>query len=286
MISAPTLADWVAAARDRKERELRQAVHTVLSGFYSESSGVGGSPVLKGGILLAIRYGSNRFTTDMDFSTTSRQVELAPELVVSQLVTAMALAEQRLPYGLVCRVQGHELRPPSESSTFPTLRIRVGYAPGNDMARMQRLRSGKAADIVSIDYSYNEVITGIELDNLGNHSPIRLSSITDLVAEKYRALLQQHERNRERYQDPWDLHWLLMRVPTLHEPTDRSEVLRALRLKCAGRIPVAGHSLANPELITRASRRYQTLATLVPAPLVPFEDVWGVVADYYVSLPW
>lgn len=286
-MKAPSaLEQWVVGARDRREMEFRQAVHTLLAAVYAANGGMAGAPVLKGGVLLALRYGSERFTRDVDFSTTRRQGDLKPETLVAELAARLEMVVQELPYGLACRVQRYELRPPSPSSTFPTLQVSIGYAPVQDSPRFQRLQRGRAADVIQLDYSYNEVVTGVDLDMVDGGATIRLSSLVDLVAEKYRALLQQQERNRERYQDSWDIHWLLHCRPELDSAMKREEVLRALYLKCHDRVEISRASMESEQLRTRAARRYPELEQLVRGTLPPFDDLWLAVKRYYESLPW
>lgn len=55
------IAAWVQGAPDAVQRELRQAVHTVLVAI-GGSSDLQAQMVMKGGILLAIRYESSRYT--------------------------------------------------------------------------------------------------------------------------------------------------------------------------------------------------------------------------------
>lgn len=62
------IKDWVEEASTTSNKEFRQAVHTILSSIASDSD-LKANMILKGGILLAIRYKSHRFTTDIDFST-------------------------------------------------------------------------------------------------------------------------------------------------------------------------------------------------------------------------
>ena len=65
------IAAWVQRAPDAAQRELRQAVHTVLVAI-GRSSDLQPHMIMKGGILLAIRYESSRYTRDIDFSTAQR----------------------------------------------------------------------------------------------------------------------------------------------------------------------------------------------------------------------
>ena len=72
------IAAWVQRAPDAAQRELRQAVHTVLVAI-GRSSDLQPYMIIKGGILLAIRYESSRYTRDIDFSTAQRFAEFDQE---------------------------------------------------------------------------------------------------------------------------------------------------------------------------------------------------------------
>ena len=61
------LPAWVARAAPDK-RHFREAVHIVLSAI-GTSVALRSTMVMKGGMLMAIRYDSSRFTKDADFST-------------------------------------------------------------------------------------------------------------------------------------------------------------------------------------------------------------------------
>jgi hypothetical protein len=164
---------------------------------------------MKGGILLAVEYEGDRYTKDVDFSTSALLMEIPPERFSNTLNVALAAASQSLDYGLDCRVQSQSLIPPGEDRSWPTLQLKVGYAPLNDGARHGRFMRGQAVDTVAVEISYNEVITGTEWIELGDGVSVEASTLVDLVAEKYRAMLQQPIRNRYRRQDAYDLYCLL-----------------------------------------------------------------------------
>lgn len=54
---------WVASADNENERTFREAVHTILYAIAS-STNLQPQMIMKGGILMAIRYETGRFTTD------------------------------------------------------------------------------------------------------------------------------------------------------------------------------------------------------------------------------
>ena len=64
------LASWVAKAPADK-KNFREAVHIILAAI-GASTVLRGNMILKGGMLMALRYDSSRFTRDADFSTTAK----------------------------------------------------------------------------------------------------------------------------------------------------------------------------------------------------------------------
>ena len=280
-----TIRDWVTAAPDARQRELRQAVHTVLLAVASFRQ-AGLEAVMKGGILLAVEYDGDRYTKDVDFSTRARLTEVPPERFESVLNAALAAASERLDYGLDCRVQSRELIPPGEERTWPTLRLSVGYAPINDERRHKRLARGQSADVLAVEISYNEVITGSEWIALGDGLEVEASTLVDLVAEKYRAMLQQPVRKRVRRQDAYDLYCLLESHGEELERV-RMAVRDALICKSEGRgIDVRPDSLRDPEVERRSRAEYPQLAAEIRRPLPEFDQVYERVRTYFESLGW
>ena len=101
------IKDWVEDTPTTRsnEKELRQAVHTILSAIASDSN-LKANMILKGGILLAIRYKSHRFTTDIDFSTERpRGGEITEYGVRKSLDSSLAQIVEELDYDLDCREQ-------------------------------------------------------------------------------------------------------------------------------------------------------------------------------------
>ena len=71
---------WVADAPTH-QRGFREAVHIILDSI-GHSRNLQARMVMKGGLRLAIRYDSSRFTRDLDFSTTEQyQADMANQLL-------------------------------------------------------------------------------------------------------------------------------------------------------------------------------------------------------------
>jgi predicted nucleotidyltransferase component of viral defense system len=279
------MAAWVAAAPDAPTRELRMAVHTILAAV-SRAPRLPNLMALKGGILLALEYQGDRFTRDIDFSTAKTVPELSVDGVAEELAAVLRLQVQMLDYGLDCRIQGRELKPPGETRTWPTLQLRIGYAPISDPARHRRLLSGKSPTVLALDLSYNQVITAVELVSIPGGGEVKAYALPDLIAEKLRAMLQQPSRHRNRRQDVYDLYRLLAR-PEVRDGAFEAAVLQALKAKSSGRnLAVNRESIADPEVRRRSQRDYAYLQAEIASELPEFERAYAAVRDYYEHLPW
>jgi hypothetical protein len=281
----PSIEAWIQAAPNDAQRTLRQAIHTILVAVAQLQRG-GLEVVMKGGVLLAVGYAGDRYTRDVDYSIRERPGQVTPEWFREQLSAALAQARESLPYGLDLRVQRSVLEPPGPNRQFQTLGLTVGYAHLDQPARHRRLAAGQSPEVVSVDLSYNEVITASEILDLGDGLEILASTLVDVVAEKYRALIQQPLRNRVRRQDAYDLHHLL-RTRGADLAQSRTAVLEALRRKAGARDVPVSHGSLRAEGVERASRaEYGQLANEISVPLPPFDDLYEAVRGYYESLPW
>lgn len=108
---------WVDAAPDR-QRGFREAVHIVLDSI-GHSQSLQARMVMKGGLLLAIRYDSTRFTRDLDFSTSERYIEADADRLLAEFESGLAAAENRLSYGTACRLQSRKLEPKAQHPPVP-----------------------------------------------------------------------------------------------------------------------------------------------------------------------
>jgi len=279
------IKDWVEDASTTSNKEFRQAVHTILSAIASDSN-LKANMILKGGILLAIRYKSHRYTKDIDFSTDKpRGGEITEDGVRKSLDSSLAQMVEELDYDLDCRVQSSKLQPRDVKSTYPSIKMKVGYAY-KGTPKHKLLLSWKSPDIVSIDYSLNEATPNIEDLKLNLEEGILTYSLTDLIAEKYRSLLQQVSRKRNRRQDVYDLNLLVERFGDI-DNFERSKILNSLIIKSKAReISPDINSFEDPDLKSRAKKEYHTLEDEIEGELPAFDELFQKVADFYRSLPW
>lgn len=278
------IAAWVQGAPDAVQRELRQAVHTVLVAI-GRSSDLQPQMIMKGGILLAIRYKSSRYTRDIDFSTAQRFADFDEQKFRAEFERRLAVAVEELDYGVDCRVQSYSVTPRRRNADFQTIQMTVGHAE-KGTKKHAHLVAKHCPDVVDVDYSFNEQTESVDQLRLSDGTVIHAYSFLDLVAEKIRALLQQELRNRVRRQDAYDLYRMLKGTPVTDEAL-KGLILDALTSKAASRgLTVRRDSMANQEIIERSKKEYPQLADEILEDLPPFEDVYGFVRSFYESLPW
>ena len=278
---------WVEKSRDGLEKEFRQAVKCVLESI-SKNIELSSLMVMKGGLLMAIKYQSPRYTRDIDFSTQKTLAEVNLEEILGELTQGLGNAENNT-YGLAFKLQKHEIKPaPKNNPSYPSLHLRIGYANKNDRSLFSKLQRGQSPLIVSIDFSFNEWVgEEAETASIPSVGEISIYSFHEILAEKYRSLLQQPIRRRARYQDVYDIQLLLSTNLEISED-DRALILEKLKTACAAReVPVDSSSFKNPDVKELARKGYEEelLAQLEEAP-PNFEKSFEEISNFYDSLPW
>ncbi len=279
-----SIEEWVQNSPD-EQKEFRQAVHTILIA-------VAGSPslradmIIKGGILLAIRYRSHRYTKDIDFSTSKKIDEIKEDMVQQEFNASLSSAVELLDYDLDCLVQSCKVNlKKRENKSFHEIAIKVGYAY-RGTNKHKRLMKKLSPTAISIDYSTNEPIPNVEKLIVGDGKDLIAYNLTDLMAEKFRALIQQSIRNRTRRQDIYDLFTLV----EIHQDIDAAEkkkILESLLVKASSRnIEVNKKSFQGDELKARSAAGYLSLADEIQGELPDFEKAFSTVKKFYESLPW
>jgi hypothetical protein len=242
--------------------------------------------VMKGGMLMAIKYDSTRFTKDADFSTRDKYAKGDEAALLAELDAQLTLVNEQFPYDVMCRRQKAEMRPPRADANFPTLGLSIGYAPRSKPRELQRLIGGQAPTVVEIDYSYNEAVLDVEVLRLTDGNCLLAYSQLNLMAEKYRSLLQQPTRRRNRRQDVYDLALLLHGSNRL-DAGEQARLLDCLLTSAKARdIKPDRQSLRDPAVRTMAAVGYETLQPEVEDALAPFEIAYQTVLDFYEGLPW
>ena len=279
------IAAWVALASPNR-RAFREAVHVTLSAIGS-SRELSSQMIMKGGILLAIRYQNSRFTRDIDFSTREKYATGKEDRIATTIREALIVTGERLGYDTVCRLQGHELRPPqAREPTFPTLKMKVGYASQSNHRAFARLRAGASADLVELDFSFNEAVLHVDQISLSDGGELIVYSFLNVVAEKFRSLIQQPTRNRNRRQDVYDLHYVLTRCAKFTDD-ERRDLLLTLIQSCEEReVSATQSTLDAPAIRSMAEAEYATLADDIEGSLPNFDEAFAIVREFYLALPW
>lgn len=282
-IETINIEDWVNQEADPYRRELREAVHTVLHAI-AKSQQLNSQMIMKGGILLAIRYQSSRFTKDIDFSTEEKYSDFDEKGFLDEFRTGLTNAVENLDYGLDCRIQRHEVRPKEKDKNFQTMALRIGYAPKGSKKHKSLLKNN-CTDVLEVDYSFNELTQEKEILRICDEESLEAYSFTDLIAEKFRAILQQEVRNRFRRQDPYDLYFLLKNYSITKD--ERQKILKSLIIKSNSRnLEINKLSISDEKIKHRSEKDYSQLADEIEGTLPPFEEVYSFVQNFYGSLPW
>jgi predicted nucleotidyltransferase component of viral defense system len=281
-----SIEEWVEeATQDRTT--FRQAVHTILLAI-SNSDYLRPKMVMKGGMLLGIRYKSSRFTEDIDFSTSLKLSDINIDAFRAELDQSLISSSSELSYRVDCKVQSLKVQPKDGNATYPSFNLKIGYASKDNAGGIKRLNAGHSANTVKIDYSFNEETLNVDEVRLEDEESVFAYSLNDVIAEKYRSIIQQVIRNRSRRQDVYDLNYLLETVSTL-STEEKMDILLTLISKSQGRLPsdaVTISSLDNPETIAKSRQDYELLAVEIDGALPPFDLAYGNVNEFYKSLPW
>ena len=280
------VAAWVSrAAQDPVAHRQRQAVEIVLNSI-AMTAPLNTDLVLKGGILLGLAYGSPRQTTDIDLTAAFAADRDIDSRVATLLNSAFPRAAASLGYAdLVLRTQSAKGRPNHiyPDAKFPALKLKVAYARrGTNEERA--LNEGTASSVIDVDISFNEPLNHMQVLQLTGGQELYAYGLIDLVAEKYRALLQQVPRNRYRRQDVYDLDVLIPDIPA--DGIARADILEALLQKCsAHHLEPNPRSLDDPDVKNRAGRDWHTME-LELSDLPDFGECYERVAAFWRTLPW
>ena len=283
---AVDVAAWVErVAQDPVAYRQRQTVEIVLNAV-AMTAPLNTELVLKGGILLGLAYGSPRQTIDIDLTAAFAVDDDVEDRIRALLDSAFPRAAANLGYpDLIVHTQSIRQLPVHihRKADFPALKLKIAYARrGTNEERA--LREGRASSVVGVDISFNEPLNHLQVLELTGGQALYAYGLIDLIAEKYRALLQQVPRNRYRRQDVYDLDVLIR--DHLDEGVVLKDVLEALFKKCtARRIRPNSSSLDDIEVKARAGRDWDTMQLELDV-LPTFEDCYARVVDFYRSFPW
>ena len=217
---------WIESTDDPTERTVRRVMRTILQAV-ARSPALSGMMVIKGGVLLALGYGTHRHTKDVDFSVDAPIQQENPDAIRESL--QQALAAVCVDHDLLCRVQSDEVRPAKANATHPTLRLKIGYAVAGSAQHRRMVQGRPSASTVTLDLSFNERTCRPATIVVDGHELVAYS-LFDQIAEKYRAIIQQtsERRDRVRRQDVYDI-FKILEQGHLASMDDRLTLLEIMR---------------------------------------------------------
>ncbi|WP_321489083.1 nucleotidyl transferase AbiEii/AbiGii toxin family protein [uncultured Hyphomonas sp.] len=280
------IQQWVERAReDPSAYRARQATEIVLNAI-ALTAPLNQKLFLKGGILMGLAYDSPRQTTDVDLTTDLDPGEQAAEEVKAALNGAFPAITARLGYaGLHLQVHTMRLEPRNQfdGAEFPAIKLKIGYAEIGTPAH-RALVEGRAAITIEVDISFNEPMSQIQVLEMPEGAALHAYSLTDLIAEKYRAMLQQVTRRRNRRQDVYDLDYLI--ASHAFGDAERKDILTAFLTKARARhLDPGRESLGDEEVRRRSGAEWETLR-LELGDVPEFGPCYDRVEAFYRSLPW
>ena len=227
------VAAWVdSGSADPVRYQDRQAAHILLNAIAAIHPSH--TLYLKGGLLLGLVYDSPRMTTDIDLTAGFRPQKGVDEEIKEALNQVLPQTIARLGYiGAKAFVNRVEIRPRKfadniNEARFPALRIIIHYVSSSK--GKPRSRS------VRIDISFNEPdLRHVDILDIGSGGELHTYSLTEVIAEKYRALIQQVKRKHVHYrrQDVYDLDFLQKTFE--FDADDRMNILETFIEKCHAR---------------------------------------------------
>ena len=242
---------------------------------------------LKGGILMGLAYDSPRQTTDIDMTAKLIVEHNTGDMIRTKLDAAFPRATAALGYAdLVLKTHSVKRMPEKtkfEEANFPALKLKIAYARRGTKQEM-RLLEGKVSEVIDLDISFNETLQQIQVLELTGGQELQAYGLVDLIAEKYRAMLQQVPRRRNRRQDVYDLDLLIEKIEI--DDARREQILDVFIAKCRSRqIEPTRSSLDNPEVKSRSRAEWQTMI-LELGEVPDFERCFTRVSEFYRNLPW
>ena len=280
------VAEWVERARaDPVAYQRRQTVEITLNAI-ARTTPLNVKMFLKGGILMGLVYDSPRQTTDIDLTTALAAESGVGDAVRELLDSEFPRAAAALGYAdLIVKTHSVKLLPKGKfpDAKYPALKLKIASAK-RGTAQEEALQRGIPSGVIDVDISFNEPLPQIQILKLTGGQELRAYGIVDLIAEKYRAMLQQVPRHRNRRQDVYDLDRLIARNEI--DGALQSQILEALVVKCQARQlkPVCA-SLDDPEIKKRAGTDWRSME-LELGEVPDFEGCYARVSEFYRNLPW
>ena len=280
------VAEWVERAKANPVAyQQRQTVEITLNAI-AMAAPLNAKMFLKGGILMGLAYDSPRQTTDIDLTTALAVKGDVGDTIRKLLDSMFPRAAAALGYAdLIVKTHSVKLLPKGKfpDANYPALKLKIASAK-RGKKQENALREGKAPGVIDVDISFNEPLPQIQVLELTGGQELRAYGLVDLIAEKYRAMLQQVLRLRNRRQDVYDLDLLIA-----HREIDDAlqlQILEALVVKCQARqLKPMRASLDDPEIKKRAGADWRSME-LELGEVPDYEGCYARVSEFYRNLPW
>ena len=288
------IRDWVAKSKNNPDKYALRQIIEILINAIGQTKFLKGNMFLKGGTLMALAHESQRMTGDVDFSwlepfnkDSFRSID---EIIRESLDDSMNKARNRLGYlDLRCKVQLIKKMPrrwENDQLSFPALEMTIGYAKtGTRQAELLEL--SQCVQILRVDISFNENIKDYEeLVLEDGQTSINAYSPIEIIAEKFRALIQQVQRihERSRRQDVYDINFLIKQFS--YDDDEKKLILENLIVKSESRDVHPNINSLSGNKVKEAARKEWHTMQLELSDLPDFDECYKNVEDFYKSLPW
>lgn len=270
---------WInRVAMDPVAHRQRQAIEVVLHSVVRLPSKY--RLYLKGGLLMGLVHDSPRQTTDIDLTAGFDVEPDIGERIANALDAVFRSVAAELGYfALTVKVHSIKKEPRRffDTADFPGIKIKIVHTERVTNERPRPL-------YFDVDVSFNEPLRQVQKLRIAEGRELYAYALVDLIAEKYRAVLQQVPRRRQRRQDIYDLHYLTSENEI--DVSGKFQILEVLYVKCHARgIEPAQTSLAETEIRKRSEARWDSLELEV-GEVPAFEICFEQVKTFYESLPW
>jgi len=258
------ISSWIAKSKNNPEKYLLRQVIEILINAIGQTKFLKGNMFLKGGTLMALAHQSQRMTGDVDFSWLEpfhedvfRSID---EIIEESLNKSLSRARIKLGYlNLNCKIQSIKKLPKrwEDDPSFPALEIKIGYAIVG--SKQELLIGTNCSRILKVDISFNEKINNCqELVLEDSKTIINAYSPIEIISEKYRALIQQVERQRNRRQDVYDINFLLQQF--CYDEEEKRSILDNMITKSQSRnIYPNSESLSDPRVREASRKEWKTM---------------------------
>ena len=231
--------------------------------------------VLKGGNALRFAYQSPRSTKDIDFTVDAVDIPDYADRIRELLNDALAFSERR--FNVKAKCQRVKRNPKNPEATRPTYDVTIGYQFPTDRY-FHNFEDRTFPTVIPLEITLNDLVCDIaEWDGVPG---LRVCSLEDILAEKLRSLLQQKSRNRNRWQDVYDICRVMRQTDV-----DRRKIAEYLVRKSSIREIEVRKSSFDGEIRERAAFDYETRVKIqAPRDIIPFDDAWQSVESLVRSL--